>query len=203
MNYQVFRDLNSLAIHGGAAFDEFWRIAANDFVLLFPLALVLLWIVPGRNAHRVRTGAVITAGGVLLGLLFNQILGRIVIEARPFVSHHVDQLVAHAADNSFPSDHATVAFAVVAGVAVVRRDWAAVLTIFAIVVGLARVVAGLHYPGDILAGAGTGILGSVLVWLLLRRPLDRLTAFGEAIYERIVEPVRRAVGGRGRHRAGV
>ncbi len=204
MDYAVFRALNSLAVHGGAAFDAVVRFLANDGVVVFPLALVVLWIVPGRSAHRVRTAAVVSAVAVLGALLLNQAWGHLVHEARPFVAHRgqVDQLIAHSADNSFPSDHTAVGFGAAAGLWAARRWLAATLGVWALLVGLARVVAGLHYPIDILVGALDGIAAAALVLWLLRAPLDRLTGFGERVYGRLISPLRAVGAGSGRGRAG-
>jgi len=71
---------------------------------------------------------------------------------------------------SFPSGHASAAFAVATAYWLARRDltgspgaagWAAMGT--ATTVGLLRIVAGKHFPTDVLAGALLGIVGGVAV----------------------------------------
>ncbi|HWA20036.1 MAG TPA: phosphatase PAP2 family protein [Devosia sp.] len=61
---------------------------------------------------------------------------------------------------SFPSGHATTAFALAAciGFLSVRWFWPAVA--FALVIGVSRVALGLHYPSDVLGGAILGLLGA-------------------------------------------
>jgi membrane-associated phospholipid phosphatase len=65
---------------------------------------------------------------------------------------------------SFPSGHAMVIFAITALVAPYLKGWRKVLPwALAAAVGLSRMYLGAHFPLDILAGAGLGILiGSVL-----------------------------------------
>lgn len=198
MNYALFRSLNAIAVHGGPVVDAVVRFLATYGVLAFPLALIGLWMVPGSNAHRVRTAAVLAAVAVLVGLVFNQVLAHLFTEARPFVAHrgHVDQLLAHAADNSFPSDHTAVGFAVAAGLWWVRRRLSIALGILALIVGLSRVVAGLHYPVDILGGAIDGVAAAALLWWLARAPIDRVTGLAERVYVRVVPAT-----ATGRHRA--
>jgi len=71
---------------------------------------------------------------------------------------------------SFPSGHTSAAFAVATAYWLARRDltgspgapgWVAVGT--ATTVGLLRIVAGKHFPTDVLAGALLGIAGGVAV----------------------------------------
>ena len=85
---------------------------------------------------------------------------------RPFVAHSVQLLVASATDSSFPSDHATAAFTM-ASTALLRGSrgrWA--LTVGALLVAIARVYVGAHYPADVIAGAALGF-GWSLVFVRL------------------------------------
>ena len=64
---------------------------------------------------------------------------------RPFVVMHVDPLLPHEPDNSFPSDHTLLAAGVAAVVFAFRRSWGAGLWLAAFAVGAARVTAHLHW----------------------------------------------------------
>ena len=57
---------------------------------------------------------------------------------------------------SFPSGHTSGAFLLATGVLIVVGGPGAVLYVWAGCVGLSRVVLGVHFPGDILAGAVMG-----------------------------------------------
>ena len=70
--------------------------------------------------------------------------------------------------HSFPSGHATTAFAVAGlfALGIRSRAWAGALVAAATVVALSRAVVGVHWPLDILAGAFGGWLAAVLgIWL--------------------------------------
>jgi len=82
------------------------------------------------------------------------------------------QRPAHA--TSFPSSHTAVALAVaIALVPFLARPLAAVGIAYAVLVGWSRVYLGVHYPLDILAGAGIGMAAGGAVLLALRALLRR------------------------------
>jgi undecaprenyl-diphosphatase len=98
--------------------------------------------------------------------------------ARPFVAHEVTLRVPPATasalghESSFPSGHAANAFMVAAIFAsLLRRTlYRYGLFFLAALVALSRVYLGVHYPSDVLAGAGLGLVvtGLALRWRPLR-----------------------------------
>jgi len=58
---------------------------------------------------------------------------------------------------SFPSGHAASAAAFTAGVALESPRWGAAVAPLAACVAFSRVYTGVHYPGDVLAGAALGV----------------------------------------------
>lgn len=75
---------------------------------------------------------------------------------RPFATLQVHQLLSDSAW-SFPSGHATFFFALATGVYLHNKKWGTVLFLAAIFITTSRVIAGIHYPSDILAGMLIGI----------------------------------------------
>ncbi|UBQ41762.1 phosphatase PAP2 family protein [Comamonas thiooxydans] len=78
------------------------------------------------------------------------------------------QWIAHGASASFPSMHAAGAFALAQGInlGVGRHQrWLVVVAwLLATSVALSRVVLGVHFPSDVLAGMLVGTASAVLVW---------------------------------------
>ena len=75
---------------------------------------------------------------------------------------------------SFPSSHTAVALAVaIALVPFLARPLAAVGIGYAVLVGWSRIYLGVHYPLDVLAGAGIGMAVGGAVLLALRALLSR------------------------------
>jgi undecaprenyl-diphosphatase len=125
------------------------------------------------------------------------VIGKLVDRPRPFVAHHqIHAFLAHAPDPGFPSDHTTAAFAIAAVLLLVLGLRTLPVLVAAIALGASRVVVGVHYPGDVLAGALIGCAAAIVVWLVVRRLLVSApvgpwrTALGD---RRDADPQRRPV----------
>lgn len=68
---------------------------------------------------------------------------------------------------SFPSGHSSAAFLLVASLCVIFGAPAAVMLTWASAVSLSRVLLGVHFPGDIVAGASMGTTCALLAASLL------------------------------------
>jgi len=90
---------------------------------------------------------------------------------RPFLTYQVHQLIPEHAP-SFPSGHALFFFAFSTVVYFYNKKLGVLLLVLSACVCIARVAAGIHYPSDITAGAGIGILCGILTIQHLR-PLIR------------------------------
>jgi len=175
MNEHLFDGINSLAGRSDAV-DATARFLANDGIYLLGGLLAILGVVELRRNPRFGL-QVAAAAAIALGLTGALILvaGHLIIEQRPFVGDaDTVLLIKHVADNGFPSDHASVsAAAAVVGMFAWPR-WAGLLALLVIASGLARVVVGVHFPGDVAAGwlAGGAIAG--LAWVTVHRVSERL-----------------------------
>jgi len=92
-----------------------------------------------------------------LGVALYSLLKRLFVRERPFITHTSIDLAAAPLDRySFPSGHTlhAVSFAWQATAHFPELGW--VLLPFAALVAGSRVVLGLHYPSDVLAGAAVG-----------------------------------------------
>ncbi|MGW0664361.1 phosphatase PAP2 family protein [Streptodolium elevatio] len=85
---------------------------------------------------------------------------------------HVRRLPRQPWTTSFPSGHAASAAAFATGVALESRSLGAAAGVLATGVAFSRVYTGVHYPGDVLAGAalGAGLAAVTLRWWP-RRPV--------------------------------
>jgi undecaprenyl-diphosphatase len=92
-----------------------------------------------------------------LGVLIYVLLKRLFVRERPFITHAgIDRAGAPLDRYSFPSGHTlhAVSFTWQAGVHFPELLW--VLLPLAALIAASRVVLGLHYPSDVIAGAAIG-----------------------------------------------
>ena len=154
---------------------------ATDFGLsgwfLFPLGGALLAIALVTSPALTRMSQLVLASlAVRLGFLFLAIavpslvvtiVKRIVGRARPVIAGEDAFLykfflwrVEYA---SFPSGHATTAFAAAIAFGVLWPRLRPLLWTYAIVIALSRVIVTAHHPSDVVAGAIAGAVGALLV----------------------------------------
>jgi undecaprenyl-diphosphatase len=188
VDYQIEQWLNAPAGQH-AALDTVMRDAANWGEWIF-IGLVVAWFASawlwGDRTERRFALTALLASGIALGV--NQIFGAIWNRPRPFVAHPLDVhlLVTHAADGSFPSDHAAAGFAIAGVLLAAHRRFGMLAIAAAVLMSYARVFAGLHYPGDVAAGALIGFGASLVLVRFAAWPVEWL----ETNIERYVAVVR-------------
>ena len=127
---------------------------AGSFGLIWlALAIVLAGPMWRRPTLAARTAATILVAEAASGGL-KEWLGR---DRPPLRDPEPEPLVSLPLTSSFPSGHATVAFAcaTVLALAVPRLRWP--LFALAALIAFSRVYVGVHYPLDVLAGAVLGV----------------------------------------------
>ncbi len=140
--------------------------AANRSKVWFATA-ILLGLFGGRRGRRAaRRGALSIA---LTSSVVNGPVKLALRRRRPpsrIVAHRPNLLVAPTSF-SFPSGHSASAFAFATGVAAELPVAAVPVFAAASVVAYSRVHTGVHYPGDVLAGAALGVLAGVVAGRLI------------------------------------
>jgi undecaprenyl-diphosphatase len=179
METTAFHAINDLAGHIDQV-DDVFEFLASKGPLLLVLVAIAMWFWPGPQADRdLRQWGCLVAGGAgALALGVNQILIRLWDRPRPFAEIHTVLLLKPSADPSFPSDHATFAFAVATATLLANRRLGLIAMWMAAVLSFARVYVGEHYVSDVLAGAAIGSVVAAavfslrpVVWPLLASPM--------------------------------
>jgi undecaprenyl-diphosphatase len=175
----LFQQLNGLAGRW-LLFDLAVRLLVNEYLVLTGLSLLLfgLWFTGQQPAVRARHQralivallAVLVANAVVKGL------NLVYFRPRPFAGHPVTLLFYRPTDSSWPSNPATAAFALASAQWLHNRRTGAVGLVLAGLMAVARVIAGVHYPLDVISGS---LIGYTTAWWLARKapPVDRLTGW--------------------------
>lgn len=101
---------------------------------------------------------------VLARFVFVSLIRYFYYVPRPFVAlQNVHQLIFHETTSSFPSGHASFYFALATSVYLYNEKLGKVYLIGALLISLARIVVGVHWPLDVLSGAVLGLLTALLV----------------------------------------
>jgi undecaprenyl-diphosphatase len=151
------------------------------FVALVVAAGLWIWGSPSRRGAVL---AVAIAAAIALGV--NQLLGLLWFEPRPFMIDLGHTLLAHVPENSFPSDHATLVWALGAGLIATGASvpGGAVVTAIGLAIAWARIYLGLHFPIDMATSGLVAACGGALA-RASQPPVERmLLPVTEAIYER-------------------
>ncbi|HDR7871503.1 TPA: undecaprenyl-diphosphatase [Bacillus wiedmannii] len=164
MNYTVFQWINNLA-GTSALLDKAMIAITNSAAYVAILFMFILWFHNGKkeNAIKKQYTVLYTTLSVIIALLVNVVIHAVYYHPRPFVSHDVHQLVPHAADSSFVSDHSVLVFSIAFVFLLRGEKLKYIALIWAVLVGISRMYVGVHYPLDILGAAFLTFITSGLV----------------------------------------
>ena len=187
LNERLFLFLNASA-HPDGALVAFANFVAADVVLGVAVLLLGLWI---WGDHAKRAALLATAIATVVALGFNQLLGQLWYEPRPFMVGLGHTLASHAPENSFPSDHGAFMFTI--GLALLAtgasRPWGLLVCAAGAAVAWARIYLGLHFPVDMLSSALVAGACSLLA-AALQGPLGRVAPLASRVYDQSLDLLR-------------
>lgn len=165
---ELFRTINNLAGRS-ALLDAFGIFCASYlFIVMVGLIVGAAWV--KRKSFGLAL-AMRAATVWAVTYLFDQIIGLLEFRPRPFVAlRNVHQLIVNPlTDKSFPSDHASSAFALAVTTCFFMPRLGVALLVMAALVAFGRVFVGVHYPLDVFAGALIGAAWALVMRGVLRR----------------------------------
>jgi undecaprenyl-diphosphatase len=184
----IYEQLNGYATrHDG--FEDVLRFFAVDAQVIFLALLAVLFFARGKYRTRNGRHGVAAAGfSALLALGVAQVIGHLWDRPRPFEAHpaHAHLMLPISTDPSFPSDHATAAFAIAVAILLRHRKAGVLALVLATIVSVSRVALGTHYPSDVIGGALLGASCALVLWIpAVRARLHRLADWAGELYERL------------------
>ena len=163
---ELFSSLNGLAANSGIAIFSSITTQFGSEVILALIGLIFYLLSSKENTK------------ILLGVLFAITISDLVLSIlkgayfrpRPYqILSGVYNPLGLDEGSSFPSGHATRAFAVAALVTMQKGKKYALLFLLSVGAAVSRVIVGLHFPSDVLAGALLGIALAVVSVIFLSR----------------------------------
>mgnify|MGYP003330631570 FL=1 len=179
MNWEssLVHSLNSWGINH----QSFIKLIANDFVYI-AIALGLLTFLydqiryatkPFFSPLNIRVlitdGLLNVAIPVGLATIISEIISKSVNRARPFVTDGVHNFLNHANDGGMPSHHMVFTIALAYCVIGFHRNIGIIILTMALISGIGRMAAGIHYPTDLIVGIAVGLVVPYLFGKFLAR----------------------------------
>jgi undecaprenyl-diphosphatase len=146
-----------------------WLIKfVGDYFFLVSLAILAVYWLRVSGKAKISIVWQLLLGGAL-ALILSTIASHLYYDTRPFVTEHIAPIIAHAADNGFPSDHTLLTAFIGFTVLLYSRVVGSVLLLIALLIGIARVAAHIHHPIDIVGSFVIAALSVAIVQLVSRR----------------------------------
>ena len=170
VNELVFATINSYAGH------SVWLDRVGIFLAIYLTYLMVMAVIYGgfltgwKYGRRMFWEAISSA--IIGRYVIVEIIRMFFASPRPFAVEHVNQLIPESGW-SFPSGHTTFLFALAMAVWFYNRRLSYWLFGGALLVGIARIYVGVHWPLDIVGGIVIGVATTVVWHQLVKIYLKR------------------------------
>lgn len=182
LDVEIFRWLNSWA---GISYFFDWAIIFRAvylwYVIMFAIILFpSLALIPRFHKHLKKNLELFIftfVSASIARFIITESIRRIYSRPRPFavlteinqLVDNVHQIFNNISTSSFPSGHASLAFAAATSVYFYYPKTSILFFLAAFSIGMGRVAAGVHWPSDILGGAVVGIITAFLIRLAVNK----------------------------------
>jgi len=161
----VFLSINQFA---GVSpnFDRFIGLLVNEYFIPVSLSLILFgfWFFKnGESRLKNKKAAILAFISIIMVNLAINLIDLFFQRPRPFDIMTVNLLYYKPVDPSFPSNPAAVGFALALPIFWANKKFGIISAALAVLFAVSRVIAGVQYPLDVLAGASLGIASFFLV----------------------------------------
>jgi len=152
-------------------------IAQYLYLFVVAIGIIFFFFQPGK----IKKSMAICAGIIApLAYVISRISSLLYYDPRPFVVGHFTPLIAHAADNGFPSDHVLLTGAIAMIVWFYNRKVSIAPWALALLIGWARVYVGVHHCTDI-TGSIVIVIAAGAVYALFANRHKKIHAKGGII----------------------
>ena len=164
LDVELFYFFNNLA-GKSQIFDTFIVFSASYLQYLLGAVFILfLCFSAYSKREKFRVFFIVAVSTMVARLGIVEIIRFFYHRPRPFINNQVYRLISEN-DWSFPSGHSAFFFAMATAIYLYNRRWGVVFFAAAIMMNISRVIAGAHYPSDILGGMIVGVAAACAVFL--------------------------------------
>src|SRR3989344_739058 len=140
---------------------------------LVALFLLLLYFSGYTKPEKLRVFWVTITSIIISRYVVTELIRFFYPRPRPFAAYQVRQLLSDG-NWSFPSGHSAFFFALAAAIYLYNKKWGTGFFIAAILISASRVIAGVHYPSDILGGMFVGMFSAYIVFYLAEKKFGKI-----------------------------
>lgn len=164
LDISLFRFINDLGFHW-TFFNPILVFITEYSVYILAFWMIFQWFF---IKEKVRTRTILA--GAILSFIISEMIGKVlgvfVEHPQPFATlPHVNQLISHEIDNSFPSDHTLLFFSICMMLFLGSKSSKRIFyLLIAALVGFSRIWVGVHYPMDVLVAAFIGTIVSSMLF---------------------------------------
>ena len=189
MDWNLYQDIYNVSLHHhwvGTIFSDIEKVS-------IPLMVVMtaaLWFFSrpgGDRKWKLACGSGFAAAALAYLVAF--VIHHAWARPRPYMTHHISHPWSNTTDASFPSDHATVSYAIAFAVLAFDPIAGALFLVVATIIAVGRLFIGAHYPSDVVAGLIIGLLAAAVVVRLLPRFVSRVVSQVERVSDPLVRPL--------------
>ncbi len=165
---KLFYLFNNLA-EQSRIFDTLVVFLAEYFqYFLIAIFLILLFFSRYAKREKLRLFWVTVISIIVARLGVTEFIRFFYQRPRPFVTYQVHRLLSEN-EWSFPSGHSAFFFAMATAIYLYNKKWGIGFFLAAVLMNISRIIAGVHYPSDILGGAVVGIAVAYIVFYFAKR----------------------------------
>jgi len=140
-------------------------VICAKYLIIVPILITALMLLYEPRS-KWKKNVVHTCGVLAIAYILAKVGSHFFVDPRPFVVGHFTPLIPHAPDNGFPSDHTLLASALAAIVMCYRTRLAYFLWGLTLLIGTARVLAGVHHLVDILGSVIIALIAALIVHIV-------------------------------------
>jgi membrane-associated phospholipid phosphatase len=186
VDWRLERAISNVALHHHWLGSLFHGIEQASIPVMVLITGVLWFFARPRGDRKWKLACASGYAAAALGYAIAFVIHHLYDRARPYEAHPTMRHPwSSSTDASLPSDHTSLSFAIAFAVLAFDTVAGIVFLVVAAIIGVGRLFIGAHYPGDVLAGIGVGLVAALVVVRLL----PRFVAWVVGYVERLTDPL--------------